>query len=273
MRCEAIGLTVPMLHNVPRITCLLALASSLRHASVYSQATNFSRTTCAALVLKLLLLQATSLEALPTDILNQILYQLDAQQQARLRLTCRLLAGAVSSQLSHASTALHISRAAALSLQQAFPRLVSLALIDPLSTHRLPLLTRLISVSLALSKRSLSSSMTVDLAPLEDLPSLHTLHLENVQMQRLAPGPACIMAALTQLKALRLVDCTVAGPGSAKPQDLAALPGVTKLQVVDQSPAGLVRLTGLHNMQQVCGLTCWVPDHDMEHSRMFSQAV
>ena len=68
------------------------------------------------------------------------------------------------------------------------------------------------------------------------------------------------MAALTQLKALRLVECTVKpvedgkmdsftykGPG----HDMGALPGLTRLQSVSMLGKGLAELQGFVNMQQV----------------------
>ena len=193
--------------------------------------------------------QAVNLTTLPTDVFAQILGQVLPSDKAALRLVSRQLAAAVRGQLTHASTARHISRRAAVSLQHSFPRLTSLALINPVSTHHLQLLSRLTCITFAPSKRSLGSLITVDLAPLEDLPRLHTLHLEQVQMQQLSTSPSCVMAALTQLQALRLVGCASSDKGA---QDLAALPGVTKLQVVDKSPAGLARLNGLQNLHKVC---------------------
>ena len=180
---------------------------------------------------------------------------MDTKHQAVLRLSCKQLAASVRAQISHASTAHHISRRAALTLQRSFPQLCSLSLLNPVSTHHLQLLSRLTRLTFAPSGRSAGSQITVDLAPLEDLPRLHTLHLEQVQMQQLSPTPSCVMAAITQLQALRLVDCTCSGAHLQKAQDLAALPGVTKLQVVDKSPAGLARLNGLQNLHQVWRLT------------------
>ena len=70
-------------------------------------------------------------------------------------------------------------------------------------------------------------------------------------------SPDCVLATLTQLKALRLASCSVrardshdyTGPGLGN--DMGVLPGLTKLQAVTQSSRGLVELQGFKNMQQV----------------------
>ena len=70
----------------------------------------------------------------------------------------------------------------------------------------------------------------------------------------------CVMATLTQLKALRLADCTVrdgervsytrTGLGN----DVGVLPGLTRLQAASQLSRGLIELQGFINMQQVTSL-------------------
>ena len=91
-------------------------------------------------------------------------------------------------------------------------------------------------------------------APMTCLPRLHTLHLQTYRLQPISSSS--IWGGLTQLKALRLTDCKLASTdavGSASSNDVAALPGLTRLQATfSTSIPSQLDLQGCTNMQKVC---------------------
>ena len=173
--------------------------------------------------------------AIPAKALDQILAQLSPKQQGALRLVCKALASSVGAQATRASSKQHLSRKAAARLQQSFPRLTSISLTDCMSAFHLPQLSGLQSVSLVPRHDSPGEEVwapirqdkvySLDLSPLEGLLKLHTL---------------------------RLVNCASSDSNGGGPLDFAALPGVSRLQVVDKRADGLIRLKGLHNLHKVC---------------------
>ena len=145
----------------------------------------------------------------PGDLLQGILAHLEPGQQAVLRRVCKHLADILEAVMTRVTIHQDLPRKAAVSLRQRFPKLSSLGFIQPSSTQYLQLLQGLTRVCFASSQPgSRGALIRVDLAPLRHLRNLHTLHLEQVQIQRLSRSPACAMAGLTQLQALHLVDCS-----------------------------------------------------------------
>ena len=82
-------------------------------------------------------MQDHALNTLSPSVLGLVLGLLSAQQQGQLRLVCKALADTIRKQLKHARTATRLSQGTAQQLQQCFPSLVSLALLDPVSTFHL----------------------------------------------------------------------------------------------------------------------------------------
>lgn len=200
------------------------------------------------------------------EVLHQVLQHLDTRQQTALRGVCQHLAAAVAPLVTHASVLQNLSRPAAQRLHQRLPSLSSLSYKNPGSTQFLHLIPNLTKVCLAPSQRihhaGAPPGLRVDLAPLQRLPRLHTLQLEQIEIPQLIRSRGCALATLTQLQALHLTDCscpfdlTRAGRPDTpfKPQDMAALPGVTSIRIVDRSHCGLSRMNGLQNLQRVLTL-------------------
>ena len=134
--------------------------------------------------------------------------------------------------------------------------------MDPDTTYNLSHLTRLTKVSFASHldpHRSDYKVHFVDLSSLQDLPLLPTLQLDDVPLQILSPSKPYALAALTQLRALRLTGCItrdkhghiadeLSKPADVPAQNFAALPQLTQLQVIDSH---LWVNVGLTNLQQV----------------------
>ena len=203
-------------------------------------------------------LQGFKLHLLPPDIFGKVLQQLDPKQQSALRLVNRHLAASVPAEITSASTSCYLSGSAAHFLSNC-PHLVSLKLSTPVSTFHLHQLTRLTRVIITPRPQG-TLEFGVDLAPLEALPRLHTLHLEHASIQHPAPGPFCVWGSLTQLQQLQLVDCMSSGRFTERPADFAALRGMTHLQVLDRSGEGLHMLNGLSGLHKVGhAWACLVP--------------
>ena len=181
-------------------------------------------------------------------MLCHIVHHLDTKDTATLRLVCTQLAATIKSYIAHASTSQYLTRTAALALQLSFPKLTSLTVRDTVSTFHLHLLTTLTRLEFAPAPDCLGS--IVDLAPLEHLPKLHTLRLDQVLLQRLSPVPTCVATALTQLQKLQLVNCSKYDRAPNQAQDLAALSSVTH-QVVDHVSKKLSCLGGLQNLSRL----------------------
>ena len=204
---------------------------------------------CYLLVTTSCAVQGLSLTTLHKDILTALLQHLDTAQQAKLRLVCKQLADAVRLQTTEASTLQRVSSQLAQGLNSRFPELHSLTCKYPVSTHYLCSLTRLTHLCLGDSDCHSSHVFRCDLAPLESLPLLHSLHLQRVVLQPLAAEPACMLAALTQLRTLCLESCqTDQSPG---PHDISALPRLRQLQVLMRNEAWLAQLGTRTNLQKV----------------------
>ena len=204
-------------------------------------------------------MQGLSLTTLPKDILTALLQHLDTAHQAKLRLVCKQLADAVRLQTTEASTSQQVSSQLAQGLDSRFPELHSLTCKYPVSTHylfSLTRLTRLTRLCLGDCDRHSSHTFRCDLAPLESLPLLHSLHLQRVVLQPQAAEPACMLAALMQLRSLCLESCQA--DHSHGPHDISALPQLRQLQVLVRNEAWLAQLGVLTNLQKVpsCSSQC-----------------
>ena len=92
----------------------------------------------------------------------------------------------------------------------------------------------------------------MDFGPLEDLPQLDTLQLDCIRLPILTPSTSCALAALTQLKALRLRHCQILFSDQAQiALDLSALPQLTKLQICDRRQDSDWQIQCLTKLRQV----------------------
>lgn len=226
-------------------------------------------------------LQGLNLTQLPKDVLTALLRQLSRKQQATLRLVCKQLADIIRLHTTQASTTQRMTRQAAQALDSRFPQLASLTCTRPVSMHYICQLTRLTSIRLG--DKEADNMYQLDLAPLEELPELHSLHLESVELHTLKPTSFCGLAALTQLKHLCLDQCEAAEE-SDRPSgfhNFSALPQTTYLQVLDSIDGDVRGVANLHKVKlsfrpalahiQAC--TSSVRDSRIRDGSMFAQCM
>ena len=198
-----------------------------------------------------------------------LLQKLHRSDQGPLRLVCKQLRDLVNNQTCHIYTRDMMTRKRAQALSTCFPKLTSLEYMDPDTTYFLPILSRLTRLSLNSEVYTYyhdHKHLMVDLGPLQDLPQLRTLQLGCVALQRLSAAHPSALAGLKQLQTLELSDCvtrTVCGNvpkdeddlKGQRPQNIAVLPGLTKLQVVDSLLWVQPGLKNLHRVRLLAGGT------------------